>query len=313
MFNSYSYTLHYINYFLICYVFILQYHPDRNEENRKKQATIIFQFLGNHLKWIDKKLKTPINAVDDKEEESPSESSTCQPTQDSTDSTYYGAGYDNRYSPDFSSSDWKPFYESNKHFNDPNYWKGEEKRKESEACYENIYTPQQLSSYIWNLHQQCNPDYKHLCYLRKELQKRGLYPKYDIDSNGGTQTSEEELFETGSVIAIDSNGGTQTSEVEVFNGGTQTTQEEEWQDDGSVIGFPKQRLEQNNTINSNEDESDGNLSTDIHEVKETEDISEKASPTKDKTKNDALFAETKKKAATIINGFFKKKRERLHF
>ena len=139
MFNSYSFTLHYINYFLICNVFILQYHPDRNEENRKKQATIIFQFLGNHLKWIDKKLKTPINAVDDKEEESPSESSTCQPTQDSTDSTYYGAGYDNRYSPDFSYSDWEPFDKGTKHwepfdkgtkhYNDPNYWKGEEKKK----------------------------------------------------------------------------------------------------------------------------------------------------------------------------------------
>ena len=200
------------------------------------------------------------------------------------------------------------------------------KKKESEACYENIYTPQQLSSYIWNLHQQSNPDFKYQCYLRKRLQERGLYPgpphpKYGFDSNGGTQTSEEELFETGSVIAIDSNGGTQTSEVEGFNGGTQTTQEEEWQDDASVINFSKQRLEQNNTINSNEDESDGNLSTDIHEVKETEDISEKASPTKDKTKNDALFAETKKKAATIIIRviaatiiirFIKKNKERLH-
>ena len=90
MFDSNSYALNYINCFLIFLVFILQYHPDKNiKQNREKEATKIFQVFNHHIgQWM----KIQISQTQQSNQSQKSQNS-CPPTQESSESTNFGAGY----------------------------------------------------------------------------------------------------------------------------------------------------------------------------------------------------------------------------
>ena len=90
MFDSNSYALNYINCFLIFLVFILQYHPDKNiNQNRVEEATKIFQVFNHH---IDQLMKIQIIQTQQSNQSQNSQNS-FPPTQESSESTHFGAGY----------------------------------------------------------------------------------------------------------------------------------------------------------------------------------------------------------------------------
>ena len=128
MFDSNSYALHYINYFLIFFVFILQYHPDKNvRQNRQKQATIIFQVFTNHLGELMIET-TQYQCQSQRSNKSQYSQNLCPPTQESNVSSHYGAGY-NESDYNFYNY-WKYFAKGTEGFYDPDYLKKKQKKEE---------------------------------------------------------------------------------------------------------------------------------------------------------------------------------------
>ena len=127
MFDSNSYALNYINCFLIFLVFILQYHPDKNViQNRQKQATIIFQVFTNHIGQLMKH-----QSQTQQSDQSQSSQNSYPPTQESSESAHFGAGYNEDHDSFYKDFE-EDFEEETEFYYDPDYLRKMQKKEEKE-------------------------------------------------------------------------------------------------------------------------------------------------------------------------------------
>ena len=261
MFDSNSYALNYINCFLIFLVFILQYHPDKNIiKNRQKEATKIFQVYNHHIVEL---MKIQISQTQQSNQSQNSQNS-CPPTQESSESTHFGAGYNEDYDSFFKDFE-EDFEEETEGYYDPDYLRknAEERRKRDQEFFE-----KERRKYSW-----------------KDESVRSCQGKQFSQVLSTQGTSEAEWYDDGDVKGISKQRGEEniTNDLEVVSivetsNLTQETEAEDMEDEVEIIGTT-QLNNGGRTFHCNMDDDDFVNSSDESNTEEVKDKEQKKSMT----------------------------------